>query len=134
LRPLKSRHEPNKVPEGELGEIYIQVGNTLRNLRLAYGGKGLSQAELGRAIHIPANTISRWETGIYRPSLIDLETLANFFGVPMRHLFPDDAASPQQEALLSASSGLNDSEMNELIRYALFKRATTPSEKHKVTS
>lgn len=120
--------------EGKVSDIYVHVGNRLRNLRLAHGGKGLSQAELGRAIHVPANSISRWETGIYRPSLIDLETLAQFFGVPIRALFPSEAASPQQEALLSASSGLDENEMDDLVRYALFRRATNGSGKHKATS
>ena len=30
-----------------------------------------------------ANTISRWETATYKPSISDLERLAQFFGVPI---------------------------------------------------
>jgi transcriptional regulator with XRE-family HTH domain len=35
-----------------------------------------------------ANTISRWETATYKPSISDLERLAPFFGVPIAILFP----------------------------------------------
>ena len=116
-----------------MSDIYVQVGSRLRDLRLKHGGKGISQAELGRAIHVPANSISRWETGIYRPSLIDLESLAKFFGVPIRELFPGQSATARQEALLSASNGLDESEMDDLVRYALFRRVTSSSGKHKGT-
>ena len=35
-----------------------------------------------------ANTVSRWETATYKPSISDLERLAKFFGVPVTIFFP----------------------------------------------
>lgn len=113
-----------------MSDIYIQVGNALRTLRMAYGGTGISQAELGKAVRVPKNTISRWETGFYHPSLHQLEALAKFFGVPISRLLPDGSVSSKQKALLAASAGLNDNEINEVIRYVLFRRAIATSHEH----
>jgi transcriptional regulator with XRE-family HTH domain len=44
-------------------------------------GRGISQEELAQAVKTTANTISRWETATYKPSISDLERLAQFFGV-----------------------------------------------------
>src|SRR5258708_38948509 len=82
-----------------VSDIYTSVGKALRNLRVSFEGRGLSQAELGRALNIPANTISRWETGTYKPSLEDLEVLARYFGVPIAHLFSE--AQPSRSRNLS---------------------------------
>jgi transcriptional regulator with XRE-family HTH domain len=110
-----------------VSDIYITVGRALRNLRVSFEGKGLSQAELGRALDVPANTISRWETGVYKPTLEDLERLAQHFGVPIAHLFSEAQPSPQKEALWSALDGLGDAFIEEMIRYSLFRRATLAS-------
>jgi transcriptional regulator with XRE-family HTH domain len=110
-----------------VSDIYSSVGRALRNLRVSFEGRGLSQAELGRALNIPANTISRWETGMYKPSLEDLEILARYFGVPIAHLFSEAQPSPLKESLWSALDGLGDAFIEEMIRYALFRRATLAS-------
>jgi transcriptional regulator with XRE-family HTH domain len=84
-------------------------------------------AELGRALNITPNTISRWGTGGYKPSIADLQALANFFGIPISQMIPQTELSAQLGALLSAAKGLEAAELHELIRYALFKRARTSS-------
>jgi len=53
-----------------------------------------------------ANTISRWETATYKPSISDLERLARFFGVPVSDFFPGLGPSSQVHALLSATCGV----------------------------
>src|ERR1035438_5081392 len=50
------------VESGELrvnrkDDIYVAVGRCIRGLRLSYGGKGISQADLARAVNTTANTI-----------------------------------------------------------------------------
>jgi transcriptional regulator with XRE-family HTH domain len=113
-------------------DIYGKVGTAIREMRTSFGGKGVSQAELGRALKISANTISRWETGVYKPSLEDLDMLANFFGIPVAQLFPEGQPSPRMKMLWSAMEGLEDSDSDELISYALFKRAMTASRTRKI--
>ena len=69
-------------------DIYEQVGKQIRELRTALRGRGISQEELAQAVKTTANTISRWETATYKPSISDLEMLAQFFGVPITIFFP----------------------------------------------
>ena len=52
----------------------------------------MSQEALAREVKVAANTISRWETCTYRPSLEDLERLARFFEVSITTFFPPDVA------------------------------------------
>jgi transcriptional regulator with XRE-family HTH domain len=115
-----------------MSEIYEKVGMAIKELRTSFGGKGVSQAELGRALKIPANTISRWETGVYKPSIEDLDMLANFFGVPIALMFPEGQPSPKMKMLWSAMEGLEEADIDELISYALFKRAMTASRTRKI--
>jgi transcriptional regulator with XRE-family HTH domain len=110
-----------------LSDIYVTVGKMIRALRLSFGGKGISQADLGRAVKVTANTVSRWETGVYKPSIADLEVIAKFFGIPISHMFPQAESSSQMTALWSAMEGLDETDIQEVIRYALFRRATAAS-------
>lgn len=59
-------------------DIYQQIGERIRELRTSLQGKGISQEDLARAMKTTANTISRWETATYKPSVSDLENLASF--------------------------------------------------------
>ena len=103
--------------------IYNWIGDRVRELRTSCGGAGISQEELAQAIGTTANTISRWETASYRPSISDLEKLADFFSVPITTLFPEIHPSSQVNALLTATRGLNEDDMEEVTLYALFRRA-----------
>ena len=62
-------------------ELTRYVAERIRELRTNYGGEGISQEALAKEIKIAANTVSRWETGAYRPSIEDLDLLSRFFGV-----------------------------------------------------
>lgn len=110
-------------------DIYVAVGRCIRDLRLSYGGKGISQAELARAVNTTANTVSRWEAGVYKPTLANIDALANFFGVPISRMFPHTDLSKSVSSLLSAADGLDEADLEELTRFALFKRATTARSK-----
>lgn len=110
-------------------DIYVAVGRCIRDLRLSYGGRGISQAELARAVKTTANTISRWEAGVYKPTLANIDALASFFGVPISRMFPQAEQSNSISSLLSAVDGLDEADLEELTRFALFKRATTTGSK-----
>jgi transcriptional regulator with XRE-family HTH domain len=106
--------------------LFEYVGQRLRDLRLNYGsGQGLSQEALAKALNVAANTISRWETATYRPSLEDLDNLARFFGVSILEFFPPAEATTDDNiaALLRAAKQLKPEDLEELRRYAEFRRA-----------
>lgn len=112
-------------------DIYSVVAQRIRELRLSFGGKGISQTELARAVNTTANTVSRWESGGIRPTLGNVAALARFFGVPASRMFPDPGMSKALASLLNAVEGLDDEDIEEMTRYALFKRATTTRPKNR---
>ena len=70
------------------------------------------------------NTVSRWETGTYKPTAEDLDKLARFFDVPITVFFPDlQADTARIEMLASATGGLDAHDFEEVIRYAEFRKA-----------
>jgi len=108
--------------------IGAHVGKQIRELRQRYNsGEGISQEALAGHIGVTPNTISRWETGVYRPSLEDLEKLARFFAVPIMRFFPsehhDEANSDQLLMLLRAAKQLHPDDLEELTKFAEFRRA-----------
>ncbi|MHB8656202.1 MAG: helix-turn-helix domain-containing protein [Terriglobia bacterium] len=104
-------------------DIYQQIGNQIRELRTALRGKGVSQAELAQAVRTTANTVSRWETATYKPSVSDLEKLARFFGVSITTFFPQAQPTARTNTLLTATTDLGDEDLEEVTLYALFRRA-----------
>ena len=61
--------------------------NEIRNLRTA---KGMSQAELARAMAVSRQTINAIETERYTPSLPLAINLARFFGSSVEEVFDAD--------------------------------------------
>jgi transcriptional regulator with XRE-family HTH domain len=107
--------------------VRTYVGKRIRELRNVYGEEGISQEALAAAVKVATNTISRWETGTYEPTLNDLERLSRFFGVSIIQFFPksegEDARSQKVDALLRAAQSLQQGDLDELRRYAEFRRA-----------
>jgi len=103
------------------------VARRIRELRTAYGKKGLSQEELANMLGVATNTISRWETGTYEPTLNDLERLARTLNESILELFPKSSVdTPKKlavDALLRAANELDQKDIDELRRYAEFRRA-----------
>ncbi len=117
----KSRPESGHPTEEELYEF---IGEKIRELR----GKSRTQDELARAMGVTSNTISRWETAVYKPSPAELDKLARYFGVGIWSFFPASIRPPTpptqaQHALLSATGDLPAEDLEELQRYADFIRA-----------
>jgi transcriptional regulator with XRE-family HTH domain len=104
------------------------VGQRIREFRTGYGGgTGISQDALAKALGIASNTVSRWETGTYRPTIEDLERLARFLGKSILDFFPkEDVRTERDEkidALLRTAKQLDDDDVEELKRFAEFRRA-----------
>jgi transcriptional regulator with XRE-family HTH domain len=112
-------------------DIYKQIGEKIRELRTHYHGEGISQDALAAALKKTPNTISRWETATYKPSVSDLERVARFFGVTMSVFFPKIEGATKVQALLSATGDLDDDDLDEVTRYALFRKARKELDKAK---
>jgi transcriptional regulator with XRE-family HTH domain len=103
--------------------IYQIIGAKIRELRTHHLGKGISQDALAEAMRTTPNTISRWETATYKPSIEDLEKLARYFGESIAVFFPDIEPAARLQVLLSATGDLDDEDLDELTRYAQFRKA-----------
>ena len=109
-------------------EVLDYLAARIRELRVSYNsGEGLSQESLATHLKVAPNTISRWETGTYRPSVTDLERMSRFFGVSINSFFPsemiDESEDENLKALLRTARQLHPSDLEELRKYAEFRRA-----------
>jgi transcriptional regulator with XRE-family HTH domain len=111
--------------------IYSYIGQKIRQLRVTFRGNGISQEELAAEMKTTANTISRWETATYKPSIQDLERLGLFFSVPIGAFFPEPQPAAQINALLSATGDLDEDDLEEVTRYAQFRKARAQLKKAK---
>jgi transcriptional regulator with XRE-family HTH domain len=109
-------------------ELLDHVAAKIRDLRVSYNsGEGLSQESLAVRLKVAPNTISRWETGTYRPGITDLEEMSRFFGVSILSFFPSEMIDENEDenlkALLRTARQLHPADLEELRKYAEFRRA-----------
>jgi transcriptional regulator with XRE-family HTH domain len=109
-------------------DLLDHIAARLRDLRVGYNsGEGLSQESLANHLKVAPNTISRWETGTYRPSVKDLEKISRFFGVSIISFFPSEMVNEDEDenlkALLRTARQLHPADLEELRKYAEFRRA-----------
>lgn len=105
-----------------MADLYEYIGERIRELRQNCAGRKLSQEDLAEEMKTTANTISRWETGTYKPSADDLHKLSKIFGVSISVFFPG-MENPHLNALMSATGDLKKEDIEELIEYAQFRKA-----------
>lgn len=102
------------------------IGDKIKSLRQSFdNGGGLSQEALADKVGVAKNTISRWETATYKPSIDDLEKLARFFGVSILVFFPKEETQQEEKttALLRAAQDLPEEDLEELRKYAEYRKA-----------
>jgi len=109
-------------------DLLDHIAARLKDLRVNYNsGEGLSQEALATRLKVAPNTISRWETGTYRPSVKDLEKISRFFGVSMISFFPSEMVNEDDDenlkALLRTARQLHPADLEELRKYAEFRKA-----------
>ena len=109
-------------------DLLDHIAARLKDLRTSYNnGEGLSQESLANHLKVAPNTISRWETGTYRPSVKDLEKITRFFGVSIISFFPSEMVNEDEDenlkALLRTARQLHPADLEELRKYAEFRRA-----------
>lgn len=104
--------------------LYETIGARIKQLRTEYGkGIGMSQDELAYKMKTTANTISRWEGAVYKPSAMDLHRLAKIFGVGISAFFPNMETPQKLQGLMSALGELGESDLDEITQYAMFRKA-----------
>ncbi len=106
-------------------DLFEYVGERIKELRTGFGGKGLSQEKLAKELEVSPNTISRWETATYHPTLADLDKLARYFGKSILVFFPPEKTQDSERinALLRTAKQLHPEDIDELQRYAEYRRA-----------
>ncbi len=120
-----------------MASIYNHIGETIQRLRTNWPEGKLSQEGLAEKLGtttttVSANTVSRWETGTYKPTAEDLDKLARLFKVSITVFFPDLQHDDKRiAALTSATGGLDNEHFEEVVRYAEFRKARQALEKAK---
>jgi len=109
-----------------VSDLLRDIGLKIKELRTA---RNVSQQELAEYMNISPNTVSRWETNVYRPAIDDLSKLADYFGVSISTFFPNRPLSPDIEDLVDVAHRLDDEELKEVLRYAYYRLATAHSQK-----
>src|SRR5437016_9246273 len=111
------------APDG----VRAYVSQRIKEIRNGFGDTGLSQEALAAKLGVATNTISRWETGTYESTLDDLEMLSRELGVSILDFFPRvepvDEKSKNVDALLRTAQKLDAKDLEELRKYAEFRRA-----------
>jgi transcriptional regulator with XRE-family HTH domain len=122
-----------------MASIYEFIGERIKERREGFRKGKLSQEQLAQEMGTTANTISRWETGVYRPSVEDLEKLAKFFDVAVSSFFPSPPpqeypflqSNPLFQSLLSATGKLREKDLQDLIDYAEYRNQRRQQEQAK---
>ncbi|MFQ3855977.1 helix-turn-helix domain-containing protein [Leptospira kirschneri] len=101
----------------------------IKKLReMSNGGKGISQSELGRQIGENPNTISRWETGENKPTIVDIWNLSRFFKVPISIFFNRNENLNELRVMMNKFLTKQDKE--EIVNFIQFKiRMRSPDRK-----
>jgi transcriptional regulator with XRE-family HTH domain len=112
-----------------MSEIYEHIAATIKKLR---DQRKWSQEALAGKLGETANTISRWETGTYKPTAAHLEKLAKLFDRSITIFFPGSEQSAEfPSALLSATRGLKQDELKAVIEYAEFAQSRSVLKREK---
>lgn len=51
--------------------------------------EGLSQADISEELDVSRQAVTKWETGLSRPSIENLQSLSKLYNVPIEHLLDD---------------------------------------------
>lgn len=108
--------------------INDHIAETIRKLReKSFGGKGMSQTELANRLKKTPNTISRWETGEYKPKIEDLYEISKFFKVSVLTFFPQELGeqpeNSNQELYFRGNTELDARDKEEIQNFIDFRLA-----------
>src|SRR5256885_16782333 len=96
--------------------LYEHIGHKIRELRTTYPKGTLSQEALAEKLKVAPNTVSRWETGKYKPTPKDLDSVARFVAASITTFFRAlETGDSRVTALTYVSGGLETIEYEEVI-------------------
>ncbi|ULG76293.1 MULTISPECIES: helix-turn-helix transcriptional regulator [Leptospira] len=116
-------------------DINSLIAEKIKELReSSFNGAGISQTELANKLNKAPNTISRWETGEYKPKIEDLYELSKFFKVSILNFFPPEAdgiegkseieeEKNEIELLFRSNKSLDDRDFAEIKNFVEFQIA-----------
>jgi len=89
-----------------MADIYEPIGGKIRKLRTTLKGKGISSGGVGAGGEDYGDTLSRWETATYKPSVADLEALARFLWRTDNRVLSEAGPRSRAKAPISATADL----------------------------
>ena len=96
---------------------YARIGARIRELRYSAKERTISQSQLAHRLGVKPNTVSRWESGEYRPTAMDLQAIARLLDVPVGRLFLED----EDRSLTGRiNQGLRDLSEKDLLEMLVF--------------
>lgn len=104
-------------------KFYKHVGERIRELRFSANEHTISQAQLARGVGVMPNTVSRWESGEYRPTMLDAQLIARFLGVSVGALFDEDGNRDLKEKIVDGLHDLSEGDLSELLTYIQIRGA-----------
>lgn len=97
--------------------FYKKVGARIRELRHSAEGRVISQSQLARKVGVKPNTVSRWESGEYRPTMLDAQAIARFFDVPVSMLFFESEDQSLTGKITMGLRGLPEKDQLDMLTY-----------------
>lgn len=112
--------------------LYESIAERIRHFREI---ANMSQEQVANKIGVAANTVSRWETSTYRPTLDDLEKLSRILKISILQLLPEEETPSDRSinALLRSASALDKNDVRELQNYAEYLRVRNALKGSKAT-
>ena len=129
-RKGKRRHDPDtrvvdELPSDE-GE-QVALGARLKESREYIG---LLQEDVATALGIPRTSVHALEAGKRKVTGLELRRLARLYRRPVGWLLgEEDAGLSEAEPLFRAAAALSESDREQVLRFAEFLAAATPSQR-----
>lgn len=95
------------------------VAETIRSLRCE---RRWTQKDVADRVRVSTNTVSRWETGTYRPTVENVYDLAIIFRVPVSMFFPAQGSLAPFTQVESVVAGLDARQIAAVGRFARWLR------------
>ena len=104
----------------------MELGNKIRELRLK---KTVTQEQLARQLHVSAQCVSKWETGVTMPDIQLLPELSACLGVTIDELFDltDDTRLHRISSMLENTRMLDEAEFRSMEQFLRGKTETNPN-------
>lgn len=104
----------------------MELGNKIRELRLK---KSATQEQLARQLHVSAQCVSKWETGVTMPDIQLLPELSACLGVTIDELFDltDDTRLHRISSMLENTRMLDEAEFRSMEQFLRGKTETNPN-------